>query len=430
MNSVGERLRQARLARGLTQERLAQGLATKGFISQVERNRATPSLAKLRLLADRLDLPLGHLTGDRPPLELTYLRKSAEVAIKAKEAERALKLVEEAQVIATTANERADLFCIKGRALDELGLLTDALVAHQQAAAVAPPDDPDLSATIYAEIATVLNQQERFNSAVEAGLRSLQWLDRSKHGDPALRARVLTNLGRSTWSLGQVKQAHTFHVKALDAATDAESLLRIANAHMALGVTARANGHLDEAIEHCNRALELHARIKQERVANRILNNIGDVHYAAGRLTDARGFQERCLVRGRELCDDFIIGVAASALARYDLDQGHVDDAHRHAQEARQASARNGDHLHEAMATALEGEAAERLGQQTKANRLFAAALRLLADRNAAQKLAEVCTRYAEFLRRRGEDGRAFALMRLAAERDFSKLPALIKARK
>src|SRR5919109_5615608 len=97
MNSVGERLRQARLARGLTQEQLAQGLATKGFISQVERDRATPSLAKLRLFAERLSLPLERLTGDPAPLELTYIRKSAELAVKANEAERALALIEEAE---------------------------------------------------------------------------------------------------------------------------------------------------------------------------------------------------------------------------------------------------------------------------------------------------------------------------------------------
>jgi transcriptional regulator with XRE-family HTH domain len=427
MNSVGERLRQARLARGLTQEQLARGVATKGFISQVECNRATPSLAKLRLIAERLGLPLGHFTGDHSPLELTYLRKSAELAVKAKEPAHALALLEEAGPIARTANERADLQRIRGMALDALERLPEALIALQTAAADAPPDDPELNGAIYTEIATVLNEQEQFNVAVEAGRRALLWLDRVKHADPAQRARVLTNLGRSCWGLGQLEQAHQFSLQALDAATDAESLFRIANAHMSLGVTARATGLFDEAIEHCNRALEIHARIKQERVANRILNNIGDVHYAAGRLAEARDAQSRCLARARELSDDFEIGVAAGALARYALDAGKHADAMQLARESQRAAERSQDHLHRALSAAVEGAAADRLGHPVIADRCFRAAAKMLLDRQAAGKLSEVCAMYAEVLRRRGEQDRAFAVMRMAAERDFARLPALLK---
>ena len=427
MNSVGERLREARLARGLTQEQLARGVATKGFISQVECNRATPSLAKLRLIAERLGLPLGHFTGDHSPLELTYLRKSAELAVKAKEPAHALALLEEAGPIARTANERADLQRIRGMALDALERLPEALVALQTAAADAPPDDPELNGAIYTEIATVLNEQEQFNFAVEAGRRALLWLDRAKHADPAQRARVLTNLGRSCWGLGQLEQAYQFSLQALEAATDAESLFRIANAHMSLGVTARAKGLFDEAIEHCNRALEIHARIKQERVANRILNNVGDIHHAAGRLTEAWDAQSRCLARARELSDDFEIGVAAGALARYALDTGKHADAMQLARESQRAAERSQDHVHQALSAAVEGAAAERLGHPVLADRRFRTAAKMLLDRQAAGKLTEVCAMYAEVLRRRGEQDRAFAVMRMAAERDFAKLPALLK---
>lgn len=426
MNSVGDRLREARLARGLTQEQLAKGLATKGFISQIERNRTTPSLPKLRVMAERLGLPLGHFTGDKSPHELTYLRKSAELAVKAQEPERALNLVDEGLSLPTTANERAELHRIRGRALDAMGRLTDALASLQLAAATAPPDDPELIGVIYADIGYVLQQQEQFNAATEANLRALAWLDRSKHADPALRARVLTNLGRSCYSLGQLQGADEYFQRALDAAMDAESILRIANAHMALGVSARAVGDLARAVEHCNRALELHSRIGEHRFANRVLNNLGDVHYAAGRKREAAELQRRCLSRAREIHDDFEIGVAAGALARYELDESKLDSAVALAREAQLASERSGDHLHQALAAATEGAAAERRGHRTIANRQFAVALRLLAERNAVGKLAEVCAMYADVLRARGDDDRAFSFMRMAAERDFRKLPALL----
>src|SRR5438445_593071 len=131
MNSVGGRLKAARIARGLTQEQLARGFASKGFISLVERDRLNPSLPKLRL-------------------------------------------------------------------------------------------------------------------------RAVQWLDRATPGDQDLRARLYTNLANDSYRLGEVQQAITYLQKALRAATDAESLLRMANAHMALGITARAAGNLEQALKHCD----------------------------------------------------------------------------------------------------------------------------------------------------------------------------------
>ena len=106
-----------------------------------------------------------------------------------------------------------------------------------------------------------------------------------------------------------------------------------------------------------------------------MLNNLGDVHYAAGRKRQAAELQRRCLDRARELKDDFEIGVAAGELARYALEDGKANESIILARESQQAAERSGDHIHQAIASAVEGAAAERLAQPRVANRRFSAAL-------------------------------------------------------
>ena len=56
---IGERLRELRIQRGLTQEELADRCElSKGFISQVERELASPSIATLKDMLECLGVTL------------------------------------------------------------------------------------------------------------------------------------------------------------------------------------------------------------------------------------------------------------------------------------------------------------------------------------------------------------------------------------
>ncbi|TMG42834.1 MAG: helix-turn-helix transcriptional regulator, partial [Chloroflexi bacterium] len=274
MNSVGERLKQARTERGMTQAVLAQGLATKGFISLVERDLANCSLPKLRLFADRLGRPLSYFLPEAPSEDIQYLSKTAELALRAGETRQALKAIQEGLQLEITASVRAGLLRLRGMALFAMGRWERALGELQAAAAQAPADDPELTAAIYTEMGAVLGSQERYTASIEANMRALSSLDRSKHADPDLRARVLTNLANDSYHLGQLSDATTYLERALRVAMDAESLVRMANAHMALGITARASGDFEVALKHCDRALAIHHLLGHEQIANHILNNL------------------------------------------------------------------------------------------------------------------------------------------------------------
>src|SRR5256886_10934736 len=389
MNSLGERLKAARIAQGLTQERLAAGVATKGFISQVEHNQTTPSLPRLRLLAERLGRPLSYfLDSAPPPADAEYLMKAAELATRAGEARRALALLDEIAEDELAADERANARRLRGVALRAAGRHSQGLRTLQEAAALAPADDPAVAAAIYAEIGAALGEQELFNASVEASLRALHWLDESRHPDLDVKARVLTNIAKCWYAVGRTPEAASYFEQALAVATDGEILLRMAKAHMALGVTARAMGQLQVAKQHCDQALALHKRLGQERVANEILNNLGDVYYAQGNVEEARRLQRQCLERGRTLNDDTAVAAAAAELARYALADGKLSEAIELSSEARQAAEHAGSHVFQARALALEGMAADRQGPHAVADGAFRHACDILRGRGRLASLA------------------------------------------
>jgi transcriptional regulator with XRE-family HTH domain len=64
MPTIGEKIREVRTKRGLTQSDLSAGLVTASMISQIEADRAKPSFALLTNLANRLGMPVEYFMND------------------------------------------------------------------------------------------------------------------------------------------------------------------------------------------------------------------------------------------------------------------------------------------------------------------------------------------------------------------------------
>ena len=80
---LGEKLREIRAMRGLQQQELAAkaGL-TSSLISQVERDRLSPSIATLRKLAQVLDVPVSRFFEDPPNGKITIVRRKEQASIR------------------------------------------------------------------------------------------------------------------------------------------------------------------------------------------------------------------------------------------------------------------------------------------------------------------------------------------------------------
>ena len=86
MNSgeLGKRIKEARLAKKMTQSELVGTFITRNMLSRIESGNACPSVKTLEYLARRLDLPAGSLISDETP-DTDIPDQNAELLIKAKQ---------------------------------------------------------------------------------------------------------------------------------------------------------------------------------------------------------------------------------------------------------------------------------------------------------------------------------------------------------
>lgn len=81
---LGKRIKEARLAKKMTQSELVGTFITRNMLSRIESGNACPSVKTLEYLASRLDLPAGSLIADETP-DAEKSEKNAELLINAKQ---------------------------------------------------------------------------------------------------------------------------------------------------------------------------------------------------------------------------------------------------------------------------------------------------------------------------------------------------------
>ena len=71
--ALGSRIKEARLAKKLTQAEVVGNFITRNMLSQIESGTAAPSIKTLTYLAEVLDLPIEQLIGAEEPGDLSLL---------------------------------------------------------------------------------------------------------------------------------------------------------------------------------------------------------------------------------------------------------------------------------------------------------------------------------------------------------------------
>jgi transcriptional regulator with XRE-family HTH domain len=290
-HAIGQRLRQARLAAGLTQQQLAGERYTKAYISALENGIAKPSMAALNYLAPRLGKTASDILADPNP---AWARIEADLALASGDLPSALAGY---QALLETAQERgiraeiqvaiAETLCRVDRAAEairpaaeaarafgELGREADRTRAeYWLASAQLQQDNPDearaLMRSILDRIRDGLDMGGDFETRLLIGLGTLE----TYHGNHAAslayleQARALTEdldtrrrgsflaaVARAYRGAGDLEAAIRVGLQALALLRAAESEIEAGLVENQLALTYLANGNAERALETVRRA--------------------------------------------------------------------------------------------------------------------------------------------------------------------------------
>jgi tetratricopeptide (TPR) repeat protein len=410
-HAIGQRLRQGRLAAGLTQQQLAGDRYTKAYISALENGIAKPSMAALNYLAPRLGKTASEILSDPSS---AWARIEADLAVAAGRWQEALDgyltLLERVE----ERGNRADLLTGVAETLCRLDRPAEAIRPATEAAALFRAlERPADVARAEMWLGSAHNQQDNPDEA-RAILRSI--LDRVRAGldlGPDFATRLLIGLATIESYHGTPSAALAYLEEARGLAADLDTRRR-GSFLAALASAYRSAGDLEAAIRTGLQALALFQAADSDLEAGLVENQLALAYVAMGNVGRARETVRRA--RTAAGTDERLQSHLADTEASIELADDKPDRALELADEAI-ALAERCDHskaLLDGLVTRARALGA--LGKAEEAASTFERASKLAEGSAPPSRRRQIFSAWADSLAAVGRHDEAYALARRALE--------------
>jgi len=422
---LGERLRQLRVAAGLTQSDLAGERFSKEYVSQIERGKTRPTRETIEWLAGKLGVDASFLekgvsADERSRVEAMLAR--AEALTNAHLYDEAIGELDNSHtaVLATGAPE------LEYRALSagawarmERGEVRPALKGLERCRAIAEgPGFSDVDrANVLFRMGVCRYHLSSIASAVALFSEALALAEASQLPCDLLRSEILGWRSRCYRRQRDLEAAREDVERALELAQALDDHRTMANVYFQASLVAERMGHWVRARSYAERAKAYYEQLNDERNVGRLLNNLGGLNFQLGKpdraVEDLKGAYRVLLDKGSEAEAANVV----SSLAHVHLMTGQVETAEEEARHALELLEGREDFLLDIAPTQLVlGRALMEQGRLDEANGM------LLIAEASAEQLESISHRAAAWMAqgdlagRRGDDTTAARLYRKAAE--------------
>ncbi|HEV8687395.1 MAG TPA: tetratricopeptide repeat protein [Gaiellaceae bacterium] len=422
---LGERLRQLRVAAGLTQGDVAGDRFSKEYVSQIERGKTRPTAETVQWLAERLGVDASFLangvsTDERGRVEGGLARAEALA-----QSDRCADAIAEydnlrSAVLATGAPE-LEARALKGeaRARAVEGDVRHAIPLFERARELyesASFSDIERAEVVY-DLGVARYKLSSISTAIGLFNAALQLAERSELPCDLLRSKILEARSRCYRRQRDFQAAKEDVERALELAQAAEDQPALASAYFQASIVAEREGHWVLARSYAEQAKSIYAMLSEERHVGRLLNNIGGLNFLLGKPEEAVPHLKEAFRIALDLGHEADAAQAVSSLAQVHLRTGNVDQAEEQARHALRLLDGRVDFLDEiGNAQLVLGRSLLQQERLDEAEEQFQAADSTFEQLSSLSHRAAAWVALGDLATRRGADREAAHLYRRAAE--------------
>ncbi|ASS74250.1 hypothetical protein CIG75_04130 [Tumebacillus algifaecis] len=371
MYSLGQKIKQMRLQKRMTQIDLAKKLCTPSMISQIESDRARPSYKILHGIADKLNVPLDRLLTDVDlNQEFISTYKLAKAMVSGQEYSSAIPYLE--QLLSTSQSqisetdimlELAECYIHTKRYEEADTLLSSVLeIAFLR-------QDNHLTACVYKSLGKLELGRKRYQLAAFHWHKAYDESEKMEEPDIYFQASILYDLGDAYFKSGKLTDALDYYGRSSALYDKMDSLQEMGNVYLNLGISYRKLNDLDKASEYSEKAIHIFEGLNNIVMTVRLQVTCAVLYGQTGREVEAISMLQRAIDNLLTLGKKEEAGMASVELAGLLLGQDDLTSAEEACYQARKLLPEL--HFYQARVHRLYGRIAVQRGHREEAIRRF-----------------------------------------------------------
>jgi tetratricopeptide (TPR) repeat protein len=422
---LGERLRQLRVAAGMTQTDLAGDRFSKEYVSQIERGKTRPTHETTAWLAERLGVDAGFLANgvsadDRGRVDAALAR--ADALLEARRDEEALEQFEgiRAAVLATGLPE-LEAKALSGEATVRmrLGDVREAISLLERARALCERtefSDVERGDVVF-RLGVARYKLNSIQTAIALFDEALKLAERSELPSDQLRSNIFAWRSRCYRRRRDLEAAREDVERALELAEGLNDRRATAHIYFQASIIADREGHWVLARTYAERAKAAYEELSDRSNLGRLLNNLGGINFLLGHPEEAVTSLKDAVRIALDVGNETEAAHAVNGLAQVHLKTGDVSRAEEQARYALELLGDRDDEISEiGNAQLVLGRALLEQDRLEEAEEAFRLGEQAYDQLSSASHRASAWVAQGDLAARRGDDRTAAGLYRQAAD--------------